>query len=129
VHLALAAVVALIFGAAPTVGDVGSCGQTATALDARTFLAEKKALDCQRCQDCALTTQACTTACDPNAVSTTQFPSTCFPLQHDGDVCLRALQVASCDDYTSFMSDVSPTVPSECDFCHLVPEGGGIGEF
>jgi hypothetical protein len=129
-ELAVAAVLALVFGAAPTVGDVGACGQTATALDEAAFLAQKKALDCQRCQGCGLTTQACATACDPNAASATAFPATCYPLQHDGDVCLRALQAATCDDYTSFMSDVAPTVPSECDVCRVVPEGGvRIGEF
>jgi hypothetical protein len=129
-QLALAAAVALVFGTAPTVGDVGSCGQAATALDEATFRAEKKALDCQRCQDCGLTTQACATACDPKTASSTAFPATCFPLQHDGDVCIRALQAASCDDYASFTSDVAPTVPSECDFCHLIPEGGvTLGEF
>ena len=123
-ELALAAVLALVFGAGPTVGDVGSCGETATALDQPSFAAERKAVDCRRCTECGLTTQACATACDPGALPTVAWPSTCNPLQHDGDVCLRALEAASCGDYASFVSDMSPAVPGECDFCHIVPEGG-----
>jgi hypothetical protein len=123
-ELAFAAVLAIVFGAAPTVGDVGACGQTAAALDEQAFAAERKALDCQRCTGCGLTTQACASACDPKAPSSVAFPATCFPLQHDGDVCLRALEAASCQDYVSFVSDDAPTVPSECDFCHVVPEAG-----
>ena len=38
-ELAFAAMLALLFGAAPTVGDVGACGQEATALDEATFAA------------------------------------------------------------------------------------------
>jgi hypothetical protein len=128
-ELAVAAVCALVFGAAPTVGDIGSCGQTATPLAEAAFAAEHKALDCQRCGECGIATQACARACDPKAPSDVAIPATCFPLQHDGDVCLRALQAASCDDYASFMSDVGPTVPSECDFCHVIPEAGVLGEF
>ncbi len=32
---------------------------------------------------------------------------------------MRALLAASCSDYASFVDDVAPTVPTECDFCHL----------
>jgi hypothetical protein len=128
-EIAFAAVLAFVFGAAPTVGDVGACGQPATALDERAFAAERKALDCQRCTACGLMTQTCARACDPKAPSDVVFPSTCFPLQHDGEVCVRALQASTCQDYASFVSDVAPTVPSECDFCHVVPEAGVLGEF
>lgn len=128
-ELVLAGVLAVVFGAAPTVGDIGSCGQAATDLDVRSFAAARKQLDCQRCTECGLTTreptaQRCGAACDPTAASDVAFPATCHPLAHDGDVCLRALGAASCADYAAFVDDVAPTVPSECDFCHLVPEGG-----
>jgi hypothetical protein len=123
-ELAVAAALALVFGAAPTVGDIGSCGQAAAPLNEAVFAAQRKALDCQRCAQCALATQVCARACDPNAAGEVAFPATCFPLQHDGDVCLRALEAASCQDYGAFVSDVAPTVPSECDFCHVIPEGG-----
>jgi hypothetical protein len=38
-------------------------------------------------------------------------------LVHDGEVCLRALEVAACDDYALFMDDVAPSLPTECNFC------------
>jgi hypothetical protein len=44
------------------------------------------------------------------------------PLVHDGEVCLRALDDAACEDYLEYMSDVAPTVPTECNFC---PAEGG----
>ncbi len=123
-ELAVAGVLALVFGAAPTVGDIGSCGVTATALDPLAFAAARKALDCQRCTDCGLSTQTCRNACDPKAPADVAIPATCHPLAHDGDVCLRALGAASCSDYAAFVDDVDPSEPTECDFCHLVPEAG-----
>jgi len=123
-ELAFAAVLALLFGAAPTVGDIGACGQKATPLDEAVFAAERKALDCQKCTECDLTTQTCTNACDPGKPSDVAWPDTCFPLDHDGVVCLDALEAASCKDYASFVSDVAPTTPTECQFCLDVPEGG-----
>jgi hypothetical protein len=128
-ELALCAVLALVFGAGPTVGDVGSCGDQATALDLKTFQEERKAVDCERCRQCGLSTQTCADACNQNAASPIAWPSTCFPLEHDGVVCIDALQAASCGDYASYVSDTAPTVPPECDFCHDVPEAGaGPGE-
>ncbi|HEY6461129.1 MAG TPA: hypothetical protein VIY73_13285, partial [Polyangiaceae bacterium] len=53
--LALVAFFALVFGAGPTVGDVGSCGDPATSLAEGTFAAQRKALDCQRCTQCGIT--------------------------------------------------------------------------
>jgi len=123
-ELAFAAVLALVFGAAPTVGDVGACGQQATPLDEATFAAQRKALDCQKCTECHLTTQTCLDACNPDKPSDVAWPSTCFPLDHDGVVCIDALEAASCSTYASFVSDVDPTTPTECDFCLDVPEGG-----
>ncbi|HEY4011734.1 MAG TPA: hypothetical protein VGM06_00230 [Polyangiaceae bacterium] len=123
-ELAVAAVLAVVFGAAPTPGDIGACGHVATALDVQGFAAARKQLDCQRCGDCGLTTQTCNAACDPNAPSRVAFPATCHPLDQDGQVCLRALAAASCSDYAGFVDDVSPTEPTECDFCQLLPEAG-----
>ena len=123
-ELVTVAVLALVFGAGPTVGDVGSCGESATALDIESFEAERKGLDYQRCTQCNLTTTACVDACDPSKPSPVSIPSTCYPLEHDGQVCLDALQAASCSAYASFVSDVAPTVPSECDFCHYIPDAG-----
>jgi hypothetical protein len=123
-EVAFLAVMAVVLCTAPTVGDVGGCGERATDLDAPAFAKARKLLDCQRCTECGLDTNTCRTACDPRAPSTVGWPATCRPLQHDGDVCLRALQAASCNDYASFVSDTAPTTPTECDFCHLVPEAG-----
>jgi hypothetical protein len=122
--LAVCALLALVFGAGPTVGDIGSCSDQASALDLATFQAERKAVDCERCRQCELMTQWCANACNANAASPVQWPSTCLPLEHDGVVCIDAVQAASCSDYASYVSDTDPTVPTECDFCHLVPEGG-----
>jgi hypothetical protein len=122
--LALTALVALVFGTGPTVGDIGSCGTSATLLDAATFAQQRKQADCARCTSCGITTRTCTDACDPKSPPTAGWPSTCVPLQHDGDVCIRALYAASCDDYSTFVSDVAPALPTECDFCRDIPEGG-----
>ena len=122
--VALTALVALVFGAGPTVGDIGSCGAPATLLDESTFAQQRKQTDCQRCTSCKLTTQTCANACNPQAPATAGWPPTCQPLEHDGVVCIRALEAASCSDYASFVSDTAPTLPTECDFCRDLPEGG-----
>jgi hypothetical protein len=111
--------------AAPTVGDIGSCSTTPTLLDEGLYANARKVIDCRRCTECGLTTRTCVRACNQNLPSDVSWPSTCHPLFHDGDVCVRALEAASCSDYAGFVDDVAPTQPSECDFCHLVPEGGG----
>jgi hypothetical protein len=123
-EVATCALWALLFGAAPTVGDVGSCGDTATLLALQTFQAERKAVDCQRCQQCGLTTTTCTDACNPRVPSDVAWPPSCRPLAEDGVVCIDALQAASCGAYASYVSDSAPTVPTECDFCHDIPDGG-----
>jgi hypothetical protein len=125
-ELAVVASLSLAFGAGPMVGDVGACGQVAIALDSEAFAAARKDLDCRRCRECGLSTQSCLSACDPNTRSTVGWPRTCHPLQHDGDVCLRALQASGCNDYAAYVDDASPTAPTECDFCHLVEEGGTV---
>jgi hypothetical protein len=125
-ELALACLLALGVGAAPTVGDIGSCGRAATDLDPQSFASARKELDCRRCTECGLRTQTCQNACDPNAPGDVGWPSTCHPLEHDGEVCLRALQAASCGDYAGFVDDIARTAPTECDFCRLVPEAGVV---
>jgi hypothetical protein len=119
-QVAIAALLGLL-SAAPTVGDVGGCGRTVTDLDPARFANARKLEDCQRCTACALTTQTCVRACDPTAASDVFIPSTCRPLLHDGEVCLRALHAASCNDYATFVDDVAPALPSECEFCHVAP--------
>jgi len=115
--LTIAAAVVLGFCIAPTVGDVGGCGASASSLD------------CQRCKQCGLTSNTCKIACTRDAPSNVSWPPSCRPLQHDGDVCIRSLRAASCGDYASFVDDVAPAEPTECDFCHLVTDAGpGVGE-
>ncbi|MBK9263409.1 MAG: hypothetical protein IPM54_26845 [Polyangiaceae bacterium] len=117
--LNLAAVLVLVV-AAPTVGDIGSCGAEPSDLDAVTFFKKKAELDCARCRECGFVTAACTRACDPTQAPTA-FPEGCFPIQHDGDVCLRALEATACDGYATFVADQGATTPTECNFC---PVGG-----
>jgi hypothetical protein len=115
------AVVAVFFLAAPVAGDVGSCSEPPAALDATKFFDEKQNVDCQRCLDCHLATNACAIACGmPRGGS---FPQGCFPLVHDGEACLDALGAASCAAYSGYVADQGATVPTECDFCPLRDAG------
>ena len=123
-ELVVVGLLALAFGAGPTVGDIGSCGQSVTDLDEPSFAIARKTLDCRRCSECGLNDQTCRNACDPNAPSEVGWPDTCRPLQHDGDVCLRAIKAASCREYAAYVDDIAPTLPTECDFCHVIPEAG-----
>ncbi|MDP9035410.1 MAG: hypothetical protein M3O50_11440 [Myxococcota bacterium] len=125
-ELAFAAVLALAFGAGPTVGDIGSCGRGATELARVSFEQARKNVDCRRCSGCGLTTQTCRSECDADASTRIAWPSTCRPLQHDGEACLRALEAAGCTDYASFVDDFAPTLPTECDFCHVLPDAGSL---
>lgn len=100
---------------APTPGDVGGCGQAARDLDPEAFFASKQAIECSRCRECDLVTAACQSACDRGPTET-EFPVGCFPLVHDGTVCLRALTRASCEEHRKVVAD-APRVPSECNFC------------
>lgn len=110
------ALLALAFCAAPVPGDVGGCGQDPQELDPEIFFWSKQNIECQHCQDCDLTSAACERACGDVLVQV-DFPEACVPLVHDGEVCLRALDDGSCQDFRSFMSDFTPTVPTECNFC------------
>lgn len=105
---------AMVLGTGTTVGDIGSCGQDPDPLDPQMFFDIKADIDCQRCGECNLRGPACNAACGPRVGGA--FPVGCQPLVHDGEVCLRALIHASCDDYVSYMS-TNPTAPSECQFC------------
>ena len=118
--LALAALALL----APTAGDVGSCGQDAVELDPVAFFSDKAFVDCSRCRDCGLTTAACEAACG-GELEGDAFDPDCFPLVHDGEVCLNALRAASCDDYRSYVDDLAPAVPTECNFCPPESKPGG----
>lgn len=111
------ACLALLLCMASTPGDVGGCGQKPAELDAPTFFASKANLDCQRCDECRLVRASCTNACQFPESYPAAFPDQCEPFVHDGEVCLRALLYASCDDYASYMSDTRPSVPTECNFC------------
>jgi hypothetical protein len=106
---------------APTVGDVGGCGRQATELDRAQFESARKQEDCDRCQACGLGTDRCVRACNPQLPSDTLLPDTCRPLFHDGEVCLRALEAASCSSYATYVDDFAPAIPSECDFCRVAP--------
>ena len=111
-----------ILSAAPTAGDIGSCGQKIVALDLGKFSLKKEIVDCTRCTDCNLGTKTCIVACDKKH-DQVPFPDGCVPLVHDGEVCIHALQVASCGDYVGYVSDQAPSIPTECNFCP--PQGAG----
>ena len=117
----LSTAIVVLLCAAPVPGDIGACGQPVQALDGPIFFRAKKTVDCRRCEECALATKTCSVACARAAPAVTSFPPDCQPLVHDGEVCLRALLAASCDDYAGYVADDAPSVPTECDFC---PAGG-----
>lgn len=110
---------AVLFCAAPTPGDVGGCGQEAVDLDPGVFFASKQAIDCDRCRECGFASDLCLEACDESTPIPRDFPEGCFPLVHDGEVCLRALIHASCGEYERYVRDGAPETPSECNFCPL----------
>jgi Zn-dependent alcohol dehydrogenase len=106
---------AVVFGMAPTVGDIGSCGQSVDDLDVPTFFVLKSQYDCQRCGECGLSRPLCDQACAGTEPAT--LPTGCQPLVHDGEVCLNAILYASCGDFASYTDPVAPKAPSECQFC------------
>ena len=112
---ALALMGSLCLGATP--GDIGGCGAAVRDLDGPAFFATKKVTDCEACRECGIVSRMCRTACDGEPPEVREFPQGCFPLTHDGVVCLRALMNAACDEYQSFMDDGNPQVPTECNFC------------
>jgi hypothetical protein len=110
----------VVSSAAPTAGDIGGCGQQAALLDDAKFFAQKARIDCDRCQTCGFASETCELACEGDTGET--FPAGCQPLVHDGEVCLRALTDADCDDYASYVVDQGATTPTECAFCPLRSE-------
>lgn len=122
-EIARLAVLALFFLAAPTAGDIGSCGQTPADLDATKFFQAKEAIDCAKCDECGILSRACDRACDV-APSQAAFPLGCYPLVHDGEVCLNALNAAGCGEYQAYVSDLGPTTPTECNFCPISADAG-----
>jgi len=114
----------LVLLTAPVAGDIGSCNQAIEELDPALFFAEKQRVDCERCLDCELQTQACSAAC-AGAPLPAGFDPGCYPLAQDGEVCLRALRAASCDEYARYVDDEAPEAPTECNFCPLDQRPGG----
>jgi hypothetical protein len=110
---------------APTPGDIGGCGQPPEELDARLFYDTLETTDCRACQRCGLATRTCAAACEPHDDVEGVFPVGCAPLAHDGEVCLRRLQAAGCDEYAPYVADDeqgavplrSRPRPTECQFC------------
>ncbi len=120
------AIVIALLAAAPTAGDIGSSCQPLVVLDHAKFFAAKQSVDCEKCMACALTSNACTAACGKKPVAPA-FPKDCFPLVHDGEVCIRALSDASCADYALFVADQGAIIPTECDFCPADKAPPGVG--
>ena len=107
--------------AAPTPGDVGGCGQHPELLDPDAFFGAKQARDCQMCGECNIASKYCRDVCSADYVAP-GFPEGCVPLVHDGEVCLDALEAASCSEYQTYARDDGRLAPSECQFCpELVP--------
>ncbi|WP_437594188.1 hypothetical protein [Sorangium sp. So ce1000] len=116
-EIAGAAALLLFVGIAPVVGDIGSCGQAPEELDPNKFFALKAQIDCDQCRGCRLRTRACDAACGFEAAP--ELPAGCYPLVHDGEVCLRKLKTASCDEYRGYTADEGASIPTECNFCPL----------
>ncbi len=110
------AIVLALCAAAPTAGDVGGCGATIEPLDARKFFTERLRIECARCGECGYATAQCRRACDARTAVPRSFPDGCRPVDHDGQVCLRALEALSCSSFGDVV-DPAPIVPTECDFC------------
>jgi hypothetical protein len=107
--------------AAPTPGDVGGCGQHPDPLDPAAFFIRKRTLDCEKCGECGFQTDFCGEACTATEAEPS-FPTGCVPLVHDGEVCLNAIEAASCGEYEDYSKDQGRLSPSECQFCpELVP--------
>jgi hypothetical protein len=115
----------LVCVAAPTAGDIGSCGQPIAELDPQVFFRDKGAIDCARCGQCGFQSSLCTRAC--SAETAVEFEEHCYPLVHDGEVCLNALRAAGCSEYAAYVRDAAPTVPTECNFCPLDQRPGTGG--
>lgn len=107
---------------APTAGDIGGCGKEATELDPDDYAFARKSEDCDRCRECGIGSERCKRSCDPARAPEIALPPTCKPVRHDGEVCLRALDTVSCEKFATYVDDVAPATPGECDFCKIKPE-------
>jgi hypothetical protein len=123
--VALGAVLVAVFCTAPTVGDVGGCGDDPVDVDAQTYAQQRKSVDCERCGECGVSTARCARSCQDGGPGEVSLPDSCKPLEHDVDVCLRALRAASCDTFASYVADVAPESPSECAFCRVARADAG----
>ncbi len=119
--IATSAVLALL-AMAPSVGNIGSCGQEAELLDAEKFFRAKATIDCNQCTECGFVTPICEDACSGGPVPD-EFFVQCFPLVHDGEVCLDVLRASTCGDYEGFTAEEGATIPTECNFCPIDAEG------
>jgi hypothetical protein len=105
-------------------GDIGSCNQALEELDPAKFFAEKQRVDCEQCVRCEFGTESCRAACAGEGLAD-RFDLGCYPLVHDGEVCLRALRDADCEEYSRYVDDGAPETPTECAFCPLDQQPGG----
>jgi hypothetical protein len=119
---ALLPIALVLLSAAPSVGNLGSCGQQAELLDAEKFYRAKAAVDCNRCSECGLATSACVNGCEQR-LEADAFPEGCYPLVHDGEVCLDALDAVSCGTFEAFVAEEGATFPTECNFCPIDEQG------
>ncbi len=113
----LAIGLAVLGGFAAVPGDIGGCGQGADELDPVVFFQRVRAIQCEQCTRCAVQSLPCREACAAAEPPPTAFEAGCVPLVHDGEVCLRALEAASCRAFRTYVDERAPRQPSECDFC------------
>ncbi|UQA56613.1 hypothetical protein [Polyangium aurulentum] len=114
-EVARIAAVLLLVVAAPTVGDIGSCGAPPDDLDPAKFFRAKAEVECERCVACDLATAACVRAC--NDPAQTELEVGCYPLVHDGEACLDAIEASPCSTFETFVADQGASIPTECNFC------------
>ncbi len=114
-----------VLAAAPTVGDVGGCNEQADELSAEKFFKARLESECMQCRACEIAgTPGCKRVCDPLVRVPGTFPKGCRPLVHDGEVCLRAIELLSCEAFAHVVA-VNPIIPNECDFCPAPPVSSG----
>ena len=92
---------------APNIDAIGHIGR-----DGKLF----GGIDAAKCDECDFVTAVCD-ARRRGEVEAMEFPTGCFPLIHDGEVCLDALLAAGCDEYGDYVADQGAIVPTECNFC------------
>ena len=120
--------VSAVFLLAPTPGAMGGCGKTAEEMSASGYARARKITDCGRCTECGVQSDRCVRACNERLAPEIALPATCRPLLHDGVVCIRAINAASCAAFASYVDERAPVTPSECAFC-LVPPPSPPGSF